>query len=158
MNEETYGALKRVVFETKMLLANKFMHRKRLNKSEVFYKATLTRDLQAIINWIDEVAKEYEEILPDEISSKWHVDDVKSLDETLTDDEAREVLQRAEENFDASLGINWDVLQFHIDEIIKKRDTKGGCPKCRSKNIGGNGDNTWSCFDCEHNWNEWTEF
>lgn len=58
--------------------------------------------------------------LPDEISISWHIDDVKQQAETdgytLTDDEAREVLQMAYYDHDATIGINWDVLSFNINE------------------------------------------
>ena len=58
--------------------------------------------------------------LPDEISITWCVEDVKSLDENLTDDECRQVLQMALRNHDATIGVNWDVLQCHIDELKRK--------------------------------------
>lgn len=53
----------------------------------------------------------------DEITIKWHIDDIKSLDETLTDDQCREVLQLAMKNHDANIGINWDTLRYWINEI-----------------------------------------
>jgi hypothetical protein len=55
--------------------------------------------------------------LPDEISITWHIDDVKSLDNKLTDDQAREVLQLVKNNHDATIGVNWDNIQFHIDGL-----------------------------------------
>ena len=59
------------------------------------------------------------EKLPDEISISWHIDDVKSLDESLSDDDCRVILQRAEHDHDATIGINWEVLQYYIDEYKK---------------------------------------
>lgn len=53
--------------------------------------------------------------LPDTIEISWHIDDVKSLDESLTDAEAREILNIAKHEHDATIGINWDVLQCHIN-------------------------------------------
>ena len=59
--------------------------------------------------------------LPDTISITWTIADVKSLDESLTDDECRQVLAIAEKNHDASIGINWDVLETYIDEVAGER-------------------------------------
>ena len=58
--------------------------------------------------------------MKDEISITWHIDDVKSLDDSLTDKQCREVLQMAKNKHDAIIGINWDTLQYHIDELRKK--------------------------------------
>jgi hypothetical protein len=55
------------------------------------------------------------------ISIVWSIDDVQSLDSRLTDDEAYQVLKMAESNHDATIGMNWDVLQYHIDEFKKER-------------------------------------
>jgi len=54
MTNETFGALKRVVKETRLLLDNKYGHRKRLNRDEVWEKATLLRDIVQVEAWIDE--------------------------------------------------------------------------------------------------------
>lgn len=59
--------------------------------------------------------------LPDEIHISWHIEDVKSIAEDLTDDECREVLQAAKRGHDATIGINWDVLEFHADEVRNAR-------------------------------------
>lgn len=61
------------------------------------------------------------EHLEDEISIVWSIEDVKSLDDSLTDDECREILQAAVNNHDATIGINWDVLQYHIDELKESK-------------------------------------
>src|SRR6266571_5073581 len=61
-------------------------------------------------------------IVGDMIASYWTIDDVKSIqddedelteDERITDDEARQVLRRADLHHDATSGINWDVLREH---------------------------------------------
>ena len=51
---------------------------------------------------------------PDEIAVKWNIDDIKSRDNSLTDDECRNVLVSLKSDHDATIGINWDV----IDETI----------------------------------------
>jgi hypothetical protein len=61
MDKETYEASKAVAKATRTMLNLKYGHRKRLTKDEVWEKATLTRDITEVENWIDEVAKEYTE-------------------------------------------------------------------------------------------------
>lgn len=55
------------------------------------------------------------EHLPDEIHITWHIDDIKSRDATLTDEECREILSTLERKHDAGIGINWDVIDAAID-------------------------------------------
>ena len=55
--------------------------------------------------------------MENEISIIWCVEDVKSLDDSLTDKQCRAVLLMAYQDHDATIGVNWDVLQFHIDEL-----------------------------------------
>lgn len=62
-----------------------------------------------------------EDALKDTIAISWHIDDIKELDSTLSDDEAREILEMAEDMHDATVGINWDVLQEVIN-IYKTRE------------------------------------
>jgi hypothetical protein len=47
---------------------------------------------------------------------------VQSLDESITDEEAIAVLGAIEDNHDAEQGINWDVIQYHIDDLKQGRD------------------------------------
>lgn len=47
--------------------------------------------------------------------SIWTVEDVQSLDERLTDDQAKEVLVEFWSNHDAERGTNWNTLQEAID-------------------------------------------
>ena len=53
--------------------------------------------------------------LPDEITISWSYEDVQSEDPTLTDDEARHILQLMKANHDAAIGINWDTINATID-------------------------------------------
>lgn len=64
------------------------------------------------------------EQLPDKINISWCIEDVKSIAEDLTDDECRRVLQLAKKNHDATMGINWDVLEVWADQV---RSDKEGC-------------------------------
>ena len=52
--------------------------------------------------------------------SKWFTDDVFCLDHDLTEEQAIEVLESVAKSFDAESGINWDVIQIHIDKIKGK--------------------------------------
>lgn len=40
----------------------------------------------------------------------WHIRDIQMLDGTLSDQQAMEILLKVEDRWDASIGINWDVL------------------------------------------------
>jgi hypothetical protein len=118
MNNETYEATKRVVgLLTKYLTIDeaKGDDFDWINKQRVFVKQ--------VEAWIDEVAKEYDEDKKDEISIKWSIEDVKGMEgyEDLTDDEARQVLQSAEQKHDAYEGINWGILRYWADRVKENR-------------------------------------
>jgi hypothetical protein len=53
----------------------------------------------------------------------WHTDDVLYLNPQLSRDFARLVLQMAMDNHDATIGINWEILQFHIDRVLEMQST-----------------------------------
>lgn len=63
----------------------------------------------------DEVAEVQED--PDEILISWCVDDVKSIAPDLTNEQCREVLCRAKQDHDATIGINWEVLEVIADAV-----------------------------------------
>jgi hypothetical protein len=54
-------------------------------------------------------------LLPDEISISWHFADIQEVDNSLTNDEARQILQSIKNNHDANIGINWEVIESWID-------------------------------------------
>ena len=51
------------------------------------------------------------------ITISWNVEDVLSLDDSLTTDQCIEVLDMAEKHHDANHGISWDTLSWYIDEV-----------------------------------------
>jgi len=53
--------------------------------------------------------------LPDEITISWHFADIQSIDDSLTNDEARQVLQLIKKNHDANIGVNWETIEAWID-------------------------------------------
>ena len=54
------------------------------------------------------------------LRNDWHVGDVKSLDKRLSRHDCLRVLLLVADNHDANVGINWDVIQFHIDTVKRK--------------------------------------
>ena len=50
----------------------------------------------------------------DAIAVYWHIDDVKSLKNDLTDEQARQILATLKHRHDASIGVNWDVIATTI--------------------------------------------
>jgi hypothetical protein len=60
---------------------------------------------------------------PDWLASWWNIDDVREVNggEDLTDGEAQDVLELAENRFDANIGINWEVLEHYVDCVLGDR-------------------------------------
>lgn len=58
----------------------------------------------------------------DTIEISWHIDDVKSIAEDLTDEECRQVLEAVKNNHDATIGVNWDTLKYWADEVRNERE------------------------------------
>ena len=57
------------------------------------------------------------------ISVVWNIEDVKSLEPKVTDEQAMEVLELARDNHDANVGINWGVLEFWISQVYKENQS-----------------------------------
>jgi hypothetical protein len=57
------------------------------------------------------------------IAIKWSTEDVlwqaEQLDLELTEDQADDILESLENRHDASVGINWDVISFHIENLLE---------------------------------------
>ena len=49
----------------------------------------------------------------------WHVDDVLSMNSELSREQARLILTMAMDNHDANCGINWEVLQQYVDQVLE---------------------------------------
>ena len=49
-----------------------------------------------------------------EISISWHIDDILHQDDTLSEDQARQILHILKYDHDATIGINWDVIDCTI--------------------------------------------
>lgn len=114
--------------ETAQFIANNLRARKTVlgdsGKPEVL--AQLDRAIQLM----DALA------IGDAIASLWWIDDVYSLTEDddgdhhpeITKAEARAVLKAADDNHNAEIGINWDVLRENLDIVLEARkdDPNGG--------------------------------
>jgi hypothetical protein len=69
-------------------------------------------------------AKTLHEIMQEErvIGLLWSIDDVQSLRPDLTADQAWSVLQRVDDQKDATLGITWDTLDWAADDLFPLKD------------------------------------
>lgn len=62
----------------------------------------------------------------------WHVDDVLSVRPDLSNDQARQILYQLKNNHDASIGINWEVIDIYAATVFpaveeaKSPSSKGG--------------------------------
>jgi hypothetical protein len=56
--------------------------------------------------------------------SLWTANDVRDVSEDydLSDQEVRGVLDWASNKEDAEVGINWEVIRFYVDEVIRERN------------------------------------
>jgi hypothetical protein len=61
---------------------------------------------------------------PNWLAEWWHIDDVKGLEETLTDEEAQTVLALVGRNHDCTVGINWDFIGYWVDKILDGRENE----------------------------------
>lgn len=57
-------------------------------------------------------------VYSDEISIIWTIEDVLYIRPDLEEYQAREVLQEIKSNHDASIGVNWSVIEFWCDELF----------------------------------------
>ena len=49
---------------------------------------------------------------------EWTIGDVQSVRPDLTDEQAFDVLQQAVEQHDATVGINWEALEYHAVDMF----------------------------------------
>jgi hypothetical protein len=72
----------------------------------------------------------------DKIAITWCVEDVKSftttdedgnevLDSWMTDEEAMDILHKMHSKHDASIGINWTVIECHVDWLKHEKEDNG---------------------------------
>lgn len=51
------------------------------------------------------------------LADDWHIEDVQSVRPDLDDDQALEVLNMLEQDFDANNGINWEVIEYTAESL-----------------------------------------
>jgi hypothetical protein len=58
------------------------------------------------------------------IAIKWSTEDVlwqaDNLDIELTEQQADDILESLAEGHDSTIGINWDVISFYIEDYLRK--------------------------------------
>lgn len=60
---------------------------------------------------------EVEDKINDTVSFSWHIEDVKSINDKLTDEQAREVLGNFEKHHEGSMEAMWEDLAYHVREV-----------------------------------------
>jgi hypothetical protein len=55
--------------------------------------------------------------LTEQISIKWHLDDVLSVRPNLTKIQASQVLEYLDRKHDANIGVNWEVIE-NVSDIL----------------------------------------
>lgn len=52
------------------------------------------------------------------IAIKWGIEDVRSVRDHLTEEQCTQVLAQCERDHDASIGVNWEVIEWHICDLF----------------------------------------
>lgn len=64
----------------------------------------------------------YIDFITDSISIPWKIDDIdlvaEQIEVELTEEQKNQVLLNLAENFDAEVGINWNVLEHEIRNVV----------------------------------------
>jgi len=50
----------------------------------------------------------------------WYAEDIKSQCDTLTDEQIEDVLSLIENDHDATIGVNWEVINHYIEQVTKE--------------------------------------
>ncbi len=64
------------------------------------------------------VAAILKEYWKDQIAYVWDIEDVQAQRPSLTDEQAREVLDRLMDTHDANYGINWEIIDVNIAALF----------------------------------------
>lgn len=79
-----------------------------------------TQELQQAVELLREELRNRTDC--DYLYSSWHVDDILWRRPDLTVDQCREVLRHIDRHWDASTGINWDVIDYCADDCYAAPD------------------------------------
>ena len=109
----------------KQLEALDFHHKQKYAKlkHELYERdGVITRLKQDIVDLQDKV-KDAEQFY-----CGWCADDVmhkaKEMEAEITQREAEEIIDSIEHNFDASLGVTWDTIEWAIDDHVERREER----------------------------------
>jgi hypothetical protein len=96
-----------------------------LNAAEAVFAAYLHGDLDfAKIDALAQAIKAEKEKSP--VVCGWTVEDMhtaaKQINQTISPDQAEELLELVEDNFDANCGVNWQSIQSLLLDNILERD------------------------------------
>jgi hypothetical protein len=61
---------------------------------------------------------------PERIYCGWTIEDAKTVCPSLTDDEAREVMEETQHRFDAEVGMSWDNIRNAVAELFPEYETE----------------------------------
>jgi len=75
------------------------------------------RNLHRCFEW-QSVTLSGEKRMVTEISITWSIDDVLSVRPSLSKEQASSVLMHLKKHHDATVGINWDVIEAACDDIF----------------------------------------
>ena len=104
-------------------------------KHKVYTDQVIRNRYQEMINYLesDEVISSRTDLndpIDDDgfIAIRWHRDDVRNQAQGmmvhLTDDEVDKVLYDVRKYHDASIGVSWDNIDFHIQQLVNEREIK----------------------------------
>lgn len=56
------------------------------------------------------------------LADDWYIEDVQNVRPDLDDDQAMEVLNMLEQEFDANNGINWEVIEYTAEALYPPKE------------------------------------
>ena len=84
--------------------------------TQIIANGELQYDMELEPDTINRVKDCMYELANGAIALIWTIDDVQAVDSSISDDEARAILQMIYRNHDANIGINWEVIEYYINE------------------------------------------
>jgi len=56
------------------------------------------------------------------LTDEWHIEDVQSIRDELNQEQCEAVLEAIAENYNASIGITWDEIEFWVNQLFPAID------------------------------------
>ena len=82
---------------------------------EVYAKQPLTPELSKMVL---KAIQEAEHVLFNSLSNRWWIEDIQGVREDLTDEQAREVLAKVDQDMDCNIGINWLAIKTAAESLF----------------------------------------